>query len=231
MTQAVLLAAGLGTRLGELTKTIPKCLVDVGGKPMLQHWLDKLREVGCTEVFINTHYLAAQVNDFVAGNSDKNMIRLVHEDELLGTAGTLASLRHLLTDDEVFVAHADNFFIDALEGMVAAHRSRSAITVMTMGLFESETPSSCGIVELDSARVVVGFEEKPTHPRSNLANAAVYLLSQTALDEVGEFRDFSTEVVPRLLGRIQGHQFSGPFFDMGTPESLIAARAAANGAS
>ena len=229
MTQAVLLAAGLGTRLGELTKTIPKCLVDVGGKPMLQHWLDKLREVGCSEVFINTHHLAAQVNDFVAGNSAKNMIRLVHEDELLGTAGTLASLRHLLTDDEVFVAHADNFFVDSLEGRVAAHRSRSAITVMTMGLFESEMPSSCGIVELDSARVVVGFEEKPTHPRSNLANAAVYLLSQTALDEVGESRDFSTEVVPRLLGRIQGHQFSGPYFDMGTPESLVAARAAAGG--
>ena len=231
MTQAVLLAAGLGTRLGDLTKTTPKCLVDVGGKPMLQHWLDKLREVGCSEVFINTHHLAAQVNDFVAGNSAKNTIRLVHEDELLGTAGTLASLRHLLTDDEVFVAHADNFFIDSLEGMVAAHRSRSAITVMTMGLFESKTPSSCGIVDVDSARVVVGFEEKPTHPRTNLANAAVYLLSQTALDEVGESRDFSTEVVPRLLGRIQGHQFSGPYFDMGTPESLVAARAAAGGVS
>ncbi|MEN9301472.1 MAG: hypothetical protein RLZZ254_1253 [Actinomycetota bacterium] len=231
MTQAVLLAAGLGTRLGELTKTIPKCLVDVGGKPMLQHWLDKLREVGCSEVFINTHHLAAQVNDFVAGNSAKNTIRLVHEDELLGTAGTLASLRHLLTDDEVFVAHADNFFVDSLDGMVAAHRSRSAGAVMTMGLFESETPSSCGIVELDSAGVIVGFEEKPAHPRSNLANAAVYLLSQTALDEVGESRDFSTEVVPRLLGRIQGHQFSGPYFDMGTPESLVAARAAAGGVS
>ena len=230
MTQAVLLAAGLGTRLGDVTKSTPKCLIDVGGKPMLQHWLDKLRVVGCTEVFINTHYLAGQVNDFVDGNPDKNVVRLVHEDELLGTAGTLASLRHLLTDDEVFVAHADNFFADSLVGMVSAHRSRDPRAVMTMGLFESDTPSSCGIVELDTAGLVVGFEEKPSSPRSNLANAAVYLLSQAALNEVGDSRDFSTEVVPRLLGRIKGHRFSGPYFDMGTPESLAAARMAAGGA-
>ena len=231
MTQAVLLAAGLGTRLGEVTKSIPKCLVDVGGKPMLQHWLDKLDAVGCAEVFINTHYLAERVDDFVAGNPAKNIIRLVHEDELLGTAGTLASLRHLLTDDEVFVTHADNFFVDSLVAMVAAHRSRDTRTVMTMGLFESQTPSSCGIVELDSAGVIVGFEEKPKHPKGNLANAAVYLLSQAALNEVGESRDFSTEVVPRLIGRINGHRFSGPYFDMGTPESLAAARMAAGGVS
>lgn len=230
MTQAVLLAAGLGTRLGDLTKSVPKCLVDVGGKPMLQHWLDKLREVGCTEVFINTHHLAEQVNDFVDGNPDKNMIRLVHEDELLGTAGTLAALRHLLTDDEVFVAHADNFFVDSLVGMVSAHRSRDPRAVMTMGLFESDKPSSCGIVELDTSGLVVGFEEKPSSPRSNLANAAVYLLSQMSLNEVADSRDFSTEVIPRVLGRINGHRFTGPYFDMGTPESLAAARMAAGAA-
>lgn len=224
MTQAVLLAAGLGTRLGDMTKSIPKCLVDVGGRPMLQHWLEKLQSVGCSEIFINTHHLAEQVEDFVGGNPTRNTIRLVHEEELLGTAGTLASLRHLLTDDEVFVAHADNFFLDSLEGMMSTHRSRDERAIMTMGLFASLTPSSCGIVELDPRGVVVGFEEKPRDPRSNLANAAVYLMSQLALDEVGNSRDFSTEVVPRLLGRIQGHRFDGAFFDMGTPESLEAAR-------
>ncbi len=224
MTQAVLLAAGLGTRLGDMTKSIPKCLVDVGGKPMLQHWLDKLSLVGCSEIFINTHHLAKQVEDFVGGNPAKNSIRLVHEEELLGTAGTLASIRHLLTDDEVFVAHADNFFSDSLDGMMKTHRSRDHRAVMTMGLFESPTPTTCGIVEIDPQGVVIGFEEKPTAPRSNLANAAVYLMSQIALDEVGSSRDFSTEVVPRLRGRIQGHRFIGAYFDMGTPESLDDAR-------
>ena len=231
MTQAVLLAAGLGTRLGDMTKSIPKCLVDVGGKPMLQHWLDKLDRVGCSEVFINTHHLAQQVEEFVGGNPDKNRIRLVHEEELLGTAGTLASLRHLLTDEEVLVAHADNFFLDSLEGLVNAHRLRDPHAVMTMGLFSSPTPTTCGIVELDQYGMVIGFEEKPTAPRSNLANAAVYLMSQIALDEVGSSRDLSTEVVPRLLGRIQGHQFSGAYFDMGTPESLEAARRVASSSS
>jgi len=231
MTQAVLLAAGLGTRLGDMTKSIPKCLVDVGGKSMLQHWLDKLSLVKCSEIFINTHHLAKQVEDFVGEIPEKNNIRLVHEEELLGTAGTLASIRHLLTDDEVFVAHADNFFSDSLDGMMRAHRSRDHRAVMTMGLFDSPTPTTCGIVEIDSQDVVIGFEEKPTAPRSNLANAAVYLMSQVALDEVGSSRDFSTEVVPRLLGRIQGHRFRGPFFDMGTPQSLEAARQVASSSS
>jgi len=91
-------------------------------------------------------------------------------------------------------------------------------------LFESDTPSSCGIVELDTAGVVVGFEEKPSSPRSNLANAAVYLLSQAALNAVGDSRDFSVEVISRMLGQIQGHRFLGFFVDVGSPEKLELAR-------
>lgn len=224
MMQAVLLAAGFGTRLGDLTRDTPKCLIDVGGRPMLEHWLAKLVDVGFDHVFVNTHYLADHVTAYLQASSYSDIVEAVYEPTLLGTAGTIGALRNKLTADEVLVAHADNYFTDTLHGLVAAHRSRPTGAVMTMGLFESTTPRSCGIVELDDRNMIVGFEEKPDNPKSSLANAAVYVFSQAGLDEVGRAADLSTEVLPRLIGRMVGHRFEGSYFDVGTPQSLDDAR-------
>jgi mannose-1-phosphate guanylyltransferase len=224
MMQAVLLAAGFGTRLGDLTRDTPKCLIDVGGRPMLEHWLAKLVDVGVEHVFVNTHYLADHVNAYLQSSSYSDIVEPVYEPTLLGTAGTIRAFRNRLTAEEVLVAHADNYFTDTLHGLVATHRARPAETVVTMGLFESATPQSCGIVELDSRNMVVGFEEKPDNPKSSLANAAVYVFSQAGLDEVGNATDLSTEVLPRLVGRMMGHRFIGEYFDVGTPQSLDDAR-------
>ena len=227
MMQAVLLAAGFGTRLGDMTRNTPKCLIDVGGQPMLEHWLAKLVDVGVDHVFINTHYLADHVNAYLQSSSYSDIVEAVYEPTLLGTAGTIGALRSRLTADEVLVAHADNYFTDTLHGLVAAHRARPAGAVVTMGLFESATPQSCGIVELDDQGIVVGFEEKPLNPKSSLANAAVYIFSQAGLNVVGSSADLSTEVLPRLIGHMVGHRFVGAYFDVGTPQSLDEARKAA----
>ena len=63
--KAILLAAGFGTRLGELTKKSPKCMMKIGDKPLLGLWLEKLEDLGCQEVLINTHYLADQVESYI----------------------------------------------------------------------------------------------------------------------------------------------------------------------
>jgi mannose-1-phosphate guanylyltransferase len=228
MMQAVLLAAGFGTRLGELTQNTPKCLIEVGGRPMLDHWLSKLFEVGVDHVFVNTHYLAERVESFLRESRYADRLETVFEERLLGTAGTIGSLRSRLTADEVLVAHADNYFTDSLHGLVDAHRSRPAEAIMTMGMFESATPQSCGIVELDTRQIVVGFEEKPQHPRTNLANAAVYVFSQAGLDEVESATDLSTQVLPKLVGKMRGHRFTGSYFDVGTPQALSEARKVAS---
>lgn len=224
MIQAVLLAAGFGTRLGDLTQNTPKCLIEVGGRPMLDHWLSKLFDVGVERVFINTHYLAEQVEAFLRDSKYAGRLETVFEEELLGTAGTICSLRSRLIADEVIVAHADNYFTDSLHGLVDAHRGRPPEAIVTMGLFESATPQSCGIVELDTRQIVVGFDEKPQHPKTNLANAAVYVFSQAGLDEVASATDLSTQVLPKLVGRMRGHRFVGSYFDVGTPQSLSDAR-------
>jgi len=224
MMQAVLLAAGFGTRLGDITRDTPKCLIEVGGKPMLGHWLDKLNSVGVDQVIVNTHYLADKVEEYLHSSKCGVLVETVFESTLLGTAGTLVALRDRLIADEVLVAHVDNYFTESLEGLLATHRARPAGVVVTMGLFESTTPQFCGIVEIDENHIIVGFEEKSQHPKSNLANAAVYAFSQAGLDTVGEATDLSTEVLPHLIGRMVGHRFEGVFFDMGTPQSLEEAR-------
>ena len=93
--RALLLAAGYGTRLRPLTLDIPKCLVPVGGVPLLEHWLQKLENAGCESVLINTHYLSNKA-DFVQAREHSNMtIELVYEPELLGTVDLKANKEFL----------------------------------------------------------------------------------------------------------------------------------------
>ena len=87
--RALLLAAGLGTRLQPITLKKPKCLMSIGGKPLLEHWLCKLEPCGCTDTLVNTHYLAKQVETFLDERpKTKLKVHSEYETELLGTAGT-----------------------------------------------------------------------------------------------------------------------------------------------
>ena len=87
--RAILLAAGYGTRLRPLTNTIPKCLVPIKGVPLLQIWLERLTNAGIGPFLINTHYLPKEVEGFAESSRYRDQVTLVHEPELLGTAGTL----------------------------------------------------------------------------------------------------------------------------------------------
>ena len=88
--RALLLAAGLGTRLRPITTYTPKCLVPIGGEPLLGRWLRKLEAVGCDSVLVNTHYLADQVDAFLQNwHSSTMSVQASYEPQLLGTAGTL----------------------------------------------------------------------------------------------------------------------------------------------
>jgi mannose-1-phosphate guanylyltransferase len=93
-----------------------------------------------------------------------------------------------------------------------------------MMTFRSETPKTCGIVELDTEGVVVGFHEKVANPPGNLANGAIYILSpeliHTLATEPHEVSDFSTEVLQRLVGRIYTYETLEYFIDIGSPESF-----------
>ena len=110
--KAIMLAGGLGTRLRPLTDTIPKCLVPIAGRPLLDYWVDRLVDAGVREARVNTHAHAEQVRDYCRSRPASGRLRLVesYEPELLGSAGTIAANAELADGaDEVIIIYADNF--------------------------------------------------------------------------------------------------------------------------
>lgn len=217
--KALLLAAGLGTRLRPITNSTPKCLVTIKGRPLLELWLEKLMNSKIRSVLINTHYLHDKVEEFIAKSPYKELVSLIHESTLLGTAGTILRNYDLLYGNDVLVAHADNYFMEDLSGLLNAHNERPHYCEMTMMTFVTESPEECGIIHTDKDGVVTDFYEKETPPRGNIANGAVYVFSSKLMNELkmmGEVRDISTEVLPKLLGRIFTYQIQGSFIDIGT---------------
>ena len=227
--RALLLAAGLGTRLRPITLHTPKCLVSIGGEPLLGRWLRQLEDVGCEAVLVNTHYLAEQVQAFLNGWRSEGMaVHTVHEPELLGTAGTILGNQGFFRGATGLLIHADNAMADNLIGLLEAHRQRPTGCLLTMLTFRTDKPRSCGIVDTDELGVVTAFHEKVSNPPGNCANGAVYAFDADFVAFLKTLRpqpsDFSTEVIPQLLGRIKTWQASKAFFDIGTPEALETAQ-------
>jgi mannose-1-phosphate guanylyltransferase len=228
--KALLLAAGLGTRLRPLTDTVPKCLVPIRGKPLLDYWLDHLLGQGIArEVRINTHHLADRVIDHVAQSRWRERIELVHEEALLGTGGTVLANREWLGRSPFLVVHADNLTDAHLGDLVAAHHAADRDILLTLLAFRTDRPRDCGILELDAGGRVTAFHEKVEHPPGDLANGAVYVFAPEVLDHLGGIGksviDLSTEVIPVLLPRVQARVHSGFFKDIGSPDALREAEA------
>lgn len=225
--KALLLAAGLGTRLRPITNTIPKCLVKIKGKPLLGYWLEMLLNSEIERILINTHYLPDAVHRFIDESKWKKSIDIVHENELLGTGGTILKNQSYFGNDPFIVAHADNLTRFDVNAFCSAHQKRSREVEITMMTFTTDAPTTCGIVELDNNGLVTAFHEKVNNPPSNQANAAVYIFERTVIDDISStgktIIDISTEVIPKFLNRIQTFHNYDYHRDIGTPESLKAA--------
>lgn len=225
--RALLLAAGFGTRLRPLTDTIPKCLVPIKGKPLLAIWFERLSDAGIGPFIVNTHYLAEQIERFLRESHWDSSVSLVHEAKLLGTAGTLLANLDFFQGEDGMLVHADNYCLADFDAFVAAHRSRSAHCLMTMMTFTTDKPSACGVVELDSRGVVISFHEKVQNPPGNIANGAVYILSdemlKTIASTMADVTDFSIEVLQKFIGRIYTYHTDAVFIDVGTPQNYLKA--------
>lgn len=221
--RALLLAAGLGTRLKPLTNYLPKCLIPIHGRPLLDYWLESLVTHGVNEILVNTHYFSPLVVDYVNRSSWAHNVTMVHEDRLLGTGGTILANRHFFRESPFLVAHADNLTIFDPVLFFKRHSERPFGAELTMMVFETPDPKSCGIVDLDERGVVTTFHEKVELPPGNLANAAVYVLEPAVLDfleSLGKAEiDFSTEVIPHFMERIFTYRNAAYHRDIGTVAS------------
>jgi mannose-1-phosphate guanylyltransferase len=226
--KAILLTAGFGTRLRPLTYFVPKCLLPVNGRPLIEYWLNALVQTGIESILMNLHYLADVMNEWLKESAFGEMVKIAYEDMLLGTGGTLLRNKDFVANDPVMLIHADNICLANLESFIHAHANRPASTEITMMTFTSPSPETCGIVEIDKQGVVRAFHEKVSNPHGNLANAAVYIVEPLVMKFLQAlnkpFIDFSTEVIPCYIDRI--YTFHNDIYhrDIGTLESYMAAQ-------
>ena len=227
ITTALLLSAGFGTRLRPITDTIPKCLVPINGKPLLQIWLEQLTHIGITKFIINSHYLAEKVAEFIENSAFREQVSIFHEPELLGTLGTLKATNSYWQDENLLIAHADNLCFASWPAFFERFHQRPKNCLGTMMLFESDNPKSCGVVTLDEQQRLLEFFEKIDKPPTNLANAAIYLFDKTLATFIEQLSpqgtDISYDLMPKLLGKMNTWLNDGYLRDIGNPESLAIA--------
>lgn len=223
--KAFLLAAGVGSRLRPITDTVPKCMLVIDDRPLLDIWLDAFARAGADEVLVNLHHLPDVVRRHVAARTAPPTVRTFFEPELLGSGGTLLANREWVRGEEFFLAcYADNLTDFDLRSLVGAHRAHDAPA--TLAVFHSDNPSAGGVVELDAVGRVVGFVEKPSEPVSDLTNAGMYAFHPSVLDQIDGMPpyDIGYDLLPRLVGRAWAVPVEGYFRDIGTPVAYRRAR-------
>ena len=218
--KAILLCAGKGLRLRPYTNNIPKCLMPIKGKPLLEIWLSKLKNIGINEFLVNTHYLSHKVTSYIHNSEFSDSVTIVDEEKLLGTAGTLIKNIDFFEGQDGMLIHADNYTLDNLNEFINAHLTRPKNCLMTMMTFETDVPQSCGIVKTDDKNIVTDFYEKQTNYNGNIANGAVYILSKDfqrlLLSDFFNATDFSREIVNSMTNKILAYKTNDIFIDIGT---------------
>jgi mannose-1-phosphate guanylyltransferase len=222
--RALLLAAGLGTRLRPLTDTTPKCLVPIQGKPLLDIWCEALLAAGVTKLLVNLHYKSEQVQQHLESSKFSEFVETIYEPSLLGTAGTLLANRKFFEDQDGILLHADNYCEANISELISAHEARPSNCDLTMLAFRTSTPETCGILEVAKNQILQKMYEKSSDDHGNLANAAFYILSKKLISELKDETDFSNEVIPKYFGKTLVVETSETFIDIGTPESYAHAQ-------
>jgi mannose-1-phosphate guanylyltransferase len=222
--KAILLAAGLGTRLLPITEDIPKCLVEINGVSMLEFWLRKLDMKSISSIIVNTHHFSQKVSNEISTIRISRDLQIFHEEKLLGTAGTLLANAQPISDSELLVLHCDNFSEIDLEDFIKAHNNRNSICSISVAVFETNNVQMSGMVDMDEENIIHEFIEKPVYSDLTQANAAIYAFDQRALKEICEnfsnAEDIARDILPHFVGRIQAYKFKGFHMDMGTLENL-----------
>jgi NDP-sugar pyrophosphorylase family protein len=214
--KAVLLAAGLGTRLAAVAGDVPKILAPLGGEPLLAHQLRYLAEQGCDEVTINLHHRAELVQEFLGGFETPIDVRVSLEPELLGTAGALHPMREFL-DRPFVLLYGDVVTNVDLAALLADHERLGGLA--TLVYYDSHSTEGKGLLQLDDAQRVIGFLEKASDSGSGHVNAGIYALDPEILSYVPPRGDFGFDVWPAIsaAGRaIFGHESKGYVHDIGT---------------
>lgn len=229
---AMVLAAGRGTRLGALGTRVPKVLVSIGGRPLLEHHLDRLAGGGVKRVVVNAYHLSSQIEAFVAAYAGPLELVCAVEQELLGTAGSVRAALPHLEPGPFFVVYGDVLFEDELAPLVATHQREQPLA--TLAVHEEPSAEGKGVVELDAAGRVTDFVEKGAEGKGRfLVNSGIYMVESDLVAPYPEGvpLDFGHDVLPEAIragSKLVAHRLSRPVIDIGTFAGLARARALAS---
>ncbi|MHB1344274.1 MAG: sugar phosphate nucleotidyltransferase [Thermoleophilia bacterium] len=219
--RAMIMAAGLGTRLMPLTATLPKPMVPIVGRPALGHILDLLRRHGVTEVVVNLHHFPDTIRAVFGDGAELGMsIAYSYEEELLGTAGGVKNNQAFLEGGTFVVMSGDSLTDVDLTRLVTAHRDSGGIC--SLGVMPVGDTTEYGVVVLDEQRRVLGFQEKPApeDALSDLCNCGIYVFEPEIFQHIpaDTFYDFGRQVFHDLLAKdvaFHAHTISGYWSDVG----------------
>ena len=231
--KALILAAGYATRLRPLTDTIPKQLLPVGGRPMLDWIVDKLRETSATEIHLVTN--ARFAGDFAEWADGRDVH--VHDDgtrsneDRLGAIGDIRFVQERIGVDELLAIAGDNLFDFSLRDFEDFGRGKGGSALAVYDVRDRELATHYGIVEVDGDERVVAFVEKPQEPPSTLAATATYLFTCEHAARVEEYLrdgnppDQPGNFVAWLQQRepVYAYRFDGEWYDIGNHEQLLVA--------
>jgi len=194
--KAIILSAGKGTRLKPITENVPKVIIEVKGKPCLQHNIEALKNHGITDIAINTHYLPEKIKELFGDGSNLGVkLNYSYEPELLGTSGALNNFREFF-DDTFIVIYGDVLHEINLTEMLDFHKKNNSFC--TLAVDDRVFKSGAAIVEGEK---VVNFVEKPEQDLENaFANSGIIIFEPGVLDYIPEgFSDFGFNILPDLL--------------------------------
>ena len=233
--KCIILAAGYATRLYPLTKNKPKPLLDVAGKPILEHILEKVWKVtDINEVFIvtNDRFYPCFI-EWKKGYRFPGKIHIVNDGTTTNEnrLGAIADLQYTVDkmgiDDEIMVLAGDNLFDFELYDFVEFYRRKAADCISVHEINDVERLKRTGVVEVDRKWKVVSFEEKPENPKTNLAVPPFYIYKKETLPLISEYLkegnnpDAPGNFIPWLIKKkdVYAFKFEGERYDIGTPES------------
>jgi NDP-sugar pyrophosphorylase family protein len=219
-TKAMIMAAGVGSRLAPLTDNIPKPLVPIAGKPVMDIALERLRKIGINQVIANLHCHFEQIIEHYKADPD---FHYIVEETLSGTAGGLKKCQSFFKPGENFVVLSGDGLTNAdIQQGIRAHQNAGAVATMGIKRVAPEQIPNFGVVVIDDNGFVTGFQEKPSieDAKSDFINTGIYIFNYKIFDYIppDTFFDFAKDVFPQLIGKIMTFEITEYWNDIGTLE-------------
>lgn len=200
--KAMILAAGVGSRLDPLTRTVPKPMVPIVNRPVIEHIVEKLKKHGVGEIMVNLHYLGDVIKSHL-GNGSKFGVKISYaqEDRLWGDAGSVKRAEDFFRDGTFLVVGGDDISDIDISRLLKFHRDKKALSTIALSLVDD--PSEYGIVLMNEKGRITRFLEKPKGEVifSNTANTGIYVFEPEVFDTIprGVSYGFGNNVFPQLL--------------------------------